>query len=670
MWLPSEIFRPEKYESLWIEICASGDENVKFGRFVVQMPIGMLKFYSLTRWGVVMAFVCWPRFRMAAIAGLVVVLAAFPADAARRVALVVGNSDYQHVVRLANPANDARLIAKTLRDLGFTLVDGGAQIDLDKSQFDHAVQAFRNAAKGADVALFYYGGHGLQVNGVNYLVPIDADLHQEADVDFQMLDTGLIMRQMESARARLNLLILDACRNNPFGSRGLRAITGGLAQMQAPEGTLISFATQPGNVALDGSGGHSPFSKALAEVMRRPGLDIFRTFNQVGVMVSKATDRQQQPWLSSSPISGDFYFAGKPAAPKPDAAAEERRRYDAAQRIDTKKAWGLFLSTYKTGYYADLARAERDKIAAIERAKLADEERARIEAKVQAHAAALDKARREAAAKSAKETLDKVQRETAAAKAAQQAAKAAQLAAEKAARELQAAIEKVKQEAAADKEKPLKTRTKVASLTPPSSAPAASGLRGLDHADIVRLLKIHLRQVGCDPGDLSGVWDSGSRRALKEFNEHAGTHLDIKVASVDTLDAVQAKHGRICPLVCGSGTRRKGDQCVAIACKHGYALGANGKCERTKRSREEAEGKHHNKAKAGRNATSGRIIKGSARHFELQAGCRAGKVASCRALCSGASWAWRACRHLSRLTGQAGSGYGHHHGISRGRNFQ
>src|SRR5262249_23882866 len=133
-----------------------------------------------------------------------------------------------------------------------------------------------------DVGLFYYAGHGVQVRGSNYLVPINANPTREADVDFQMLDAALVLRQMESAGTRLNLVILDACRNHPFGGPGLRASGGGLAQMQAPEGTLISYATQPGNVAQDGADGDSPYTKALARCYRQPtamftSLTIFST---------------------------------------------------------------------------------------------------------------------------------------------------------------------------------------------------------------------------------------------------------------------------------------------------------------------------------------------------------------------------------------------------------
>ncbi len=243
-----------------------------------------------------------------------------PAIADKRVALVIGNSAYQNVARLDNPRNDAVLMADTLGSLGFVMIGNGAQLDLDKPAMDLAVQNFGRQIQGADVALFYYAGHGVQVSGTNYLVPIGANPTREADVDFQMVDVNLVLRQMQGSGTRLNMVILDACRNNPFGARGLRSSDGGLAQMRAPEGTLISYATQPGNVAQDGSDGHSPYTKALATTVKRAGLDIFQTFNQVGLAVKRETSGSQQPWVSSSPIDGTFYFVPPPAPAAPQIA--------------------------------------------------------------------------------------------------------------------------------------------------------------------------------------------------------------------------------------------------------------------------------------------------------------------------------------------------------------
>jgi len=257
----------------------------------------------------------------AALTALLSLLSAAPAAAEKRIALIVGNSAYQNVTRLDNPRNDAALMADTLSGLGFTLIGGRAQLDLDKSAMDSVVQNFGRQVQGADVALFYYAGHGVQVAGSNYLVPVSANPTREADVDFQMVDVNLVLRQMQGSGTRLNMVILDACRNNPFGARGLRASDGGLAQMRAPEGTLISYATQPGNVAQDGSDGNSPYTKALASTIKQSGLDIFQTFNRVGLAVKRDTGGSQQPWVSSSPIDGTFYFVAPSASAGPQVAA-------------------------------------------------------------------------------------------------------------------------------------------------------------------------------------------------------------------------------------------------------------------------------------------------------------------------------------------------------------
>jgi uncharacterized caspase-like protein len=249
----------------------------------------------------------------------------------RRVALVIGNGGYVAAPYLANPANDARLLAQTLGSLGFTLIGGGALVDLGKPAFDAAVGAFGQALPGAEVALFYYAGHGMQIQGTNWLVPRDASPLRLQDLEAQMIDASLVLRHMEAGKAKLNVLILDACRDNPFaglgpgrgetglaqmlpaqahGRRATRGDEPGLAQMRAPEGTVIAFATQPGNTARDGSGANSPYTLALADAMRQRGLNVLSMFNRVGVAVKRSTAGAQQPWVSNSPIEGEYFFAG------------------------------------------------------------------------------------------------------------------------------------------------------------------------------------------------------------------------------------------------------------------------------------------------------------------------------------------------------------------------
>ncbi|MDE2005740.1 MAG: caspase family protein [Rhodospirillales bacterium] len=229
-----------------------------------------------------------------------------------RVALVIGNASYRYVPALRNTTNDARLVARTLRQLGFRLVGGGAQINLDRHQFLVDISTFGHMLGVGSVAVFYYAGHGLQVRGHNYLVPIDANPERASDAEIQMVDANMILDQMQDSGARLKIVMLDACRNNPFGGSGLRGVGGGLAQMAAPEGTLISYATAPGHVAADGPpGGDGPYARALTQAMGQPHVGILKMFNNVAVAVDSTTGHEQQPWLALSPISGNFYFDGQ-----------------------------------------------------------------------------------------------------------------------------------------------------------------------------------------------------------------------------------------------------------------------------------------------------------------------------------------------------------------------
>lgn len=249
-------------------------------------------------------------------------------DVPRRIALVIGNSNYRNLPRLNNPYNDAQLIASTLKELQFELVGDGALLDLNRFEFEESIKTFSQIIHGGDeirpfpgstmgrgiVALFYYAGHGIQARGENYLIPVDANPTKEGDLDFHTVNVNLMLRQMESAETALNLVILDACRNNPFGGRGFRSSGNGLAEISAPAGTLIAFATQSGNIAQDGpQGGNSPFAQALAWGLKQPDLDQFGTFNAVAVQVKKLTSGAQQPWMSNSPIENRFFFVPKQA---------------------------------------------------------------------------------------------------------------------------------------------------------------------------------------------------------------------------------------------------------------------------------------------------------------------------------------------------------------------
>lgn len=244
------------------------------------------------------------------------------AFSAERVALVIGNSAYLESP-LPNPANDARLVATTLRGLGFDVVE---RIDADQKTMKRAIQDFgdRVTASGrSTVGLFYYAGHGLQVAGENYLVPVNADIRRESDVTIEAVNAAAVLSILDYAKNDLNFVIMDACRNNPY-ARSFRSGARGLARMDAPRGTLIAYSTSPGDVAMDGTGNNSPYTEALAAAMQRPGQPVEQMFKQVRRQVMAATSDLQVPWESSS-LTGDFFFnsaGGNVAVAATNSAAE------------------------------------------------------------------------------------------------------------------------------------------------------------------------------------------------------------------------------------------------------------------------------------------------------------------------------------------------------------
>jgi formylglycine-generating enzyme required for sulfatase activity len=263
------------------------------------------------------------------------ILAPLIAQAAEtRIALVIGNSDYASGP-LPNPANDAKLMADALTGLGFEVI---ARRNADQTVMKRAIEEFgsrlEQAGSGA-VGLFYYAGHGVQLNGRNYLIPTTARIEREGDVEIEAVSADWVIEQMRYARNRLNIVILDACRNNPF-TRSMRGVDHGLATMDAPAGILIAYSTAPGAVAADGSGRNSPYTEALTHAMRDLHEPVEQVFKHVRVGVMNVTAGKQVPWESSS-LTGDFYFT-VPAAPGPDTATSGTSSVAAAPSPPTKPA--------------------------------------------------------------------------------------------------------------------------------------------------------------------------------------------------------------------------------------------------------------------------------------------------------------------------------------------
>lgn len=293
-----------------------------------------------------------------------VLLSSAPAQASERLALVIGNSDYV-VQPLENPVRDAELMAGTLEDIGF---DVTLQTNLTEREFLRAVISFGRDLRAAGddaVGLFFYAGHAIQADGENYLIPVDATLEDKLDLEIQAVEASTVMRSLESAGNALNLIFLDACRNNPF--KGVsRSGTRGLAKIDAPTGTLVAYSTAPGDVASDGSGRNSPYTKALAKAIREPGRPIELILKQVRIEVMERTGRNQVPWESSS-LTGDFFFVPEAAAPAAAAEPEpapavpdqsvEIEYWKAIDAAGAEAGYQDYLGRYPDGLFAGLARS-------------------------------------------------------------------------------------------------------------------------------------------------------------------------------------------------------------------------------------------------------------------------------------------------------------------------
>ena len=306
------------------------------------------------------------------------VICSGPGWASSRVALVVGNGAYTagNISALANPVNDAKLMADALETSGFEVQ---LVTDADQAAMRASIEAFGERleqAGGESVGLFYYAGHGVEVKGHNYLIPIGAEIEREVEFMTDAVPADWVMSWMGEVGNRLNIVILDACRNNPYEGRH-RGASQGLAQMNAPTGTLIAYSAAPKQVAEDGEGDNSPYTASLAKTLVEPGLKIEDVFKRVRKSVEEVTNGRQTPWESSS-LRGDFYFmaqAEEPPAPEPSTVTVTEtvspeltvqqlaaRAYEAAERIHTVSSYRLVIDQFPGTLYAGLAEQQVEKL--------------------------------------------------------------------------------------------------------------------------------------------------------------------------------------------------------------------------------------------------------------------------------------------------------------------
>ena len=285
----------------------------------------------------------------------------------RKVALVIGNGAYE-TAALKNPVSDARAVAKLLRELGFEVL---LRENLNDEGFAEALRALGTRLKPGGVSLFYFAGHGMQVGGRNYLIPVGASIENEDEVAYRAIDANQVLDKMSRAASALNLVILDACRNNPF-TRSFRAQINGLAHMEAPSGTLIAFATSPGSVAADGEGANSTYTKHLLANIGVAGVPVEIALKRVREGVSRETLGRQIPWESSS-LMGDFYFRAGEGGTQVALAetaethlATERAFWESIQARGGSEEYLAYLRQYPNGRFAALAKA---RLNAAEQAK-------------------------------------------------------------------------------------------------------------------------------------------------------------------------------------------------------------------------------------------------------------------------------------------------------------
>jgi uncharacterized caspase-like protein len=506
-----------------------------------------------------------------------------PALAEKRVALVVGNSNYKNAAVLPNPANDAAAVAATLKGAGFDIVE--SRLDLQATDMRRVLRDFADQARDSDIAVVYYAGHGIEIDGTNYLIPTDARLERDTDIYDEAFSLDRVLLAIEPAR-QLRLVIVDACRNNPFAETMKRTVTSrtvsrGLARIEpTTTNTLVAFAAKAGLTALDGNSKNSPYATALVKYIATPGLDLRRAFGFVRDDVLQATGNRQEPYVYGSLGGADVALVpAKPAASTPAANAQSdiRRDFELALQLGNKDALNAFLTQYPDGYYASLAKlqlakiaAEEMRVAATEKARLAEQERARL----------------------ATQGAQRTDQEKAAAEA--KAAEETRVAAEKTKQVVQDQVaEAERQRVATDS---LATgpppESKMAAIDPSANEPAA-GPQAIERtqgpssaslsseppqAELVKSVQTELRRVGCMSANADGEWNAASQRSLALFNKNAGTKFDVKLASLDALDAIKLKPSRVCPLICEHGFKADGDHCSKIVCAEGSVLDDDNVC--------------------------------------------------------------------------------------------
>ncbi len=450
---------------------------------------------------------------MMALAVVAAALLPAGAQAERRVALVVGNSAYKFATTLRNPGNDANDVAGILKNLGFDVL---LATNLDQQEFARTIEQFARTLEDADVGLFFYAGHGLQMNEKNYLVSTNAKLENEFLLSSETIELDAIVRLMES-KAAVNLVFLDACRNNPLAENLRRSLTAtkravnlgrGLARMEVSgRDTLIAFAAGPGQEASDGSDRNSPFTGALLRHLPKPGLEVSVMLKEVSADVRRDTRSSQRPQQLTD-MTKTFYFAKaepvvtakieRPAAPSPlpaappvppappaaatsgDDRALDMAYWSAVQSSNDCEAVRAYLRRFPQGVFVELAKLSETRLCTAGR---------------------------------------------------------------------QAVVPV-----------PAGPQTSLNLASVPPSLPATVP----PESDLARDVQRELIRIGCASGDVKGTWTPQAKEAVRKFNRYAHARLEFERPSAEMVSVLRGHDTRVCPLECGRGMQARGDACVAV----------------------------------------------------------------------------------------------------------
>jgi uncharacterized caspase-like protein len=522
--------------------------------------------------------------------------AAAEAQTEKRVALVIGNSAYQHSATLENPKNDSNDLANTLGKLGFQVI---LEEDLDKRRMEQAFSRFARLAQDADVAMFYYAGHAMQYGGENFLVPVDAALQDEFSVEFEMARVSDVLNSLERARG-VKILVLDACRNNPLAEQLARRATNreyfasrGLARIEHPSGMVIAYATQAGQVADDGRGRNSPFTSALIKRIEEPGIEIGQIFRRVAVDVNALTQGRQLPDLSMS-LLGEVYLSKPAKQPINNEAEAWRKIASSTERTEFER----FVSDFPDSPFAVVAK-ERIRIIEEKRSQDEAEQAAIRAAQAVRDQAVRDQAVRDQAARDqlAKQQADQHAREQLAKdlaakqqaakeqalkdeivrqqqQAANEAAKSQQVASERTARD-EANLQTTFTQATSQKADSDKALQQQAALQPSAEfTPATPDVRG----ELSQSIAHELRRVGCFRGADSDPWKSGPKAGLQQYLKLTKLNVSAEEPSAQILNILKVQSGQICSLSCKIGETQVNGGCMAKTCENGMTLSAAGKC--------------------------------------------------------------------------------------------